>query len=53
MSACLKYVVLKEKDKAMIHDFGSIIFSWIMLSLLVILALVIFIYSKSFFKKKP
>ncbi len=37
----------------MIHDFGAIVFSWIMLGLLVILAFVIFKYSKSFFKKKP
>lgn len=36
----------------MVHDFGSVIFSWIMLGLLVVLAIVIFKYSKSFFKKK-
>ncbi len=37
----------------MIHDFGSIIFGWIMLGLLVVLAIVIVKYSRPFFKKKP
>ncbi len=36
----------------MIHDFGAIIFSWLFLILLIILAVVMIKYARTNFKKK-